>query len=455
MKSEDVHMELVDRYLSGQATSEEGEQLEQLMLENPQLRSDFLAYARIDAALPGAVGGDAELIEFNPNPVGISKKGNWLVWGPIAAAAVLLIGLFLGSGLLQNGSSDSSQVVARFGGLSDCRWVDAAKQIESGQRIKVGERLELSSGIAEVIFDTGARLELTGPTIIEIRSSNGGFLTMGEVHLVAETPESKGFTLETPISKFIDIGTAFTATVSPDGLSRLDVTEGEVDVIVDENVGPRRITAGQTMYVEPGERKIVTRLEAGDETPAFIFPTISPPSNSDYADVANGKASIRAIHRELEGSSLGGGPVSVLIDGEGQSKQDSPRQSAFFSSHWKGNYFLMDLGKPISISRINSYSWHQHNDIEEHRERARQRFTLYGFAGDEPPAVGNHGKTGWTRIARVNSDKLFHVNERLDRPAQQGCEISATSGDLGRFRYLLWHVKGSTFFGEFDVHGAP
>ena len=63
--------------------------------------------------------------------------------------------------------------------------------------------------------------------------------------------------------------------------------------------------------------------------------------------------------------------------------------------------------------------------------------------------------SAWTRITRVNSDQFFKVNERLDRPAQQACSITAASGNLGRFRYLLWHTKGSTFFGEFDVYGAP
>ena len=45
MKSHDEHMELVGRYLSGQGTVEEIAQLEVLMLDDPQLRADFLAYA--------------------------------------------------------------------------------------------------------------------------------------------------------------------------------------------------------------------------------------------------------------------------------------------------------------------------------------------------------------------------------------------------------------------------
>ena len=115
----------------------------------------------------------------------------------------------------------------------------------------------------------------------------------------------------------------------------------------------------------------------------------------------------------------------------------------------------MDLGRAISISRINSFSWHQHEEIEEHRERARQRFVLYGFAEDELPDLELPPRqSAWTRIARVNSDQFFRVNKRLDRPAQQACSITAANGNIGRFRYLLWEVKPSTFYGEFDVYGT-
>jgi hypothetical protein len=55
----------------------------------------------------------------------------------------------------------------------------------------------------------------------------------------------------------------------------------------------------------------------------------------------------------------------------------------------------------------------------------------------------------------VNTDESLHVEKRLDRPAQQACAISAESGDIGHFRYLLWEVRGGTFYGEIDVFSEP
>ena len=147
------------------------------------------------------------------------------------------------------------------------------------------------------------------------------------------------------------------------------------------------------------------------------------------------------------------GPASLLLDGAGQSNPNAPLESVFFRDHTSGA-FLVDLGHMVSISKINTYSWHQHHAIEAHRHRAQQRFTLYGYPDDTLPDLSRPlEETGWTRIARVHSDEFFHVNEPLDRPAQQASSITATQGEVGRFRYLLWDVKHHTFFGELDVHG--
>ena len=450
MNLRNEHLQLIDRYLSGLATASEVAQLEALMLADAQLRSDFLALARVDAALPGMIGNRGGLIAI---PEATSPTARWRRWLPLAAAAALVI--CAGGIWWQVNRADRREIVARFGELTDCRWVDSSTTVQSGDPIARGKRIELSAGSVEVLFNTGARLKLVGPVIVETRTENGVFLTMGEAHLVAETPKSKGFVIETPNSKFVDISTAFSATVSPDGLSRLEVSEGGVDVVLGGVSEAQRLNSGESLFVEPGEQKIMTRIEPGDGTAAFRFPTIEPPSSSDLADQSSGHASIRAARGSLGGDSSHSGPASVLIDGAGQSRQDSPRESAYFDST-AGGSVLLDLGQLIAIRRINSYSWHQHNVIKEHRERARQRFTLYGYAGEQVPDFSlAPEESGWTRIARVNSDQFFRVNEGLDRPAQQACSVSAAKGEIGRFRYLLWEVRPNTFYGEFDVYGSP
>jgi hypothetical protein len=121
------------------------------------------------------------------------------------------------------------------------------------------------------------------------------------------------------------------------------------------------------------------------------------------------------------------------------------------------------LGRTISIGRINSYSWHQNGTFADQRVRAVQKFTLYGFAGDQPPPTDRRlTESGWTLIARVNSDEFFRVAAPSDRPAQQACSITGAHGPVGRYRFLLWELQGTqgpnttdtnpTFYGEIDVH---
>jgi hypothetical protein len=436
VKSGDAKMELASRYLDGRATEAEVAELERLMRDDRQLREDFLAYARLDASLPVAIAGSSS--------VPLNRESSTLRMFPripvgIAAAMAII------TAVLAWKAKQAPEVVAQFVELEDCRWMEESFGVEKGDTLVAGQRVELSAGSVEILFKTGAKLQLLAPAIAKIRDKGCLFLSMGEARLVAETPEAKGFTIITPSSKFIDISTAFIATVSPDGLSRLDVSEGEVDVHLGGNAANRRLKAGEALYVEPGEKKILTRIEQGGGTKDFSFPTIPPPGTTDFADQSQGHA-----HAEVLGDLGKGADLGTLLDGKGQSRQDSPEESVYFTS--RAGSILIDLGQTVQVVKVNTYSWHQHNAIPEHRERARQKFTLFGFAGEQPPGLGTDPlESGWQRIARVNSDKFFHVLKRLDRPAQQACSISAAEGNIGQFSHLLIEIHSGTFFGEIDV----
>lgn len=56
--------------------------------------------------------------------------------------------------------------VAKFVALHDCRWMNSSEQLATGDVIRIGQRIELSAGSAEVLFTTGAKLKIVGPAII-------------------------------------------------------------------------------------------------------------------------------------------------------------------------------------------------------------------------------------------------------------------------------------------------
>ena len=267
----------------------------------------------------------------------------------------------------------------------------------------------------------------------------------------------------------MDLGTEFNVIASDDGHSQIGVVEGFVEVQLANGRQCRRLGVGESIEVEPGMPSVIARIEPGDGTPAFKFPTIEPPSNKDYADASQGHAHISVLRGKPQltsASGLGSGPVEVLLDGKGQSNADAPPESFFFANNSSG-LILLDLGKTIPVKKVNTYSWHKSREAPQKHVRAVQKYYLYGSNRATPPgADGNLAAAGWTFIAQVNTDEFFGFPQWEARPAQQAVSITAANGGpIGEFRYLLWdvrptvseaasHASDNTLYGEFDVYRA-
>jgi ferric-dicitrate binding protein FerR (iron transport regulator) len=456
--------DLISRYLAGASSDEEARRLSVELESDPEARAHYVRLARIHAVL--ATGRGQERRERAAAPAAIGQQP-WAVGLALAASfaglALLLVVAWSWRSAPRGGAEAPS--LAQVGTLAEARWVTAAATLAPGDALRRGARVELASGTAGLRFASGAVVTLIGPCIFEVTSGNGGFLLLGQLKARAETPASKGFTVQTRTARFVDVGTEFVAAASPDGQSRVDVTAGEVDVLVDGGAAPQRLRTGQALAVEAGRGQVFVRIESGEGTAAFRFPTIEPPSAADLADRSRGRATIRVARSNLHLTApIPSGSPERLLDGRGQSVADSPAESVFFDNNVSGA-LLLDLGAAHTLTKINIYSWHQALEFEN-RVRAVQKYTLFGFAGDMPPPVeGPLAAAGWVPIARVNSDDFFHVMEPVDRPAQQASSITGALGPIGRYRYLLWEVQptesrrgfflNNTFYAEFDVYGEP
>ncbi len=367
-----------------------------------------------------------------------------------------------------NPSGDSarswpSPFVARLA-AADCQWVDPEAALGEGALLSAGQKLELASGRVEIVFQSGAEVTLHGPAIFEIQSANSSFLTIGRLSARAATPESHGFTVHSRTAATVDLGTEFNIVASDDGHSQIGVVEGAVEVQLANGRERRRLGVGESIEVEPGAPSVIARIEPGEGTPAFKFPTIGPPSANDYADASQGHAHIRVLRGRIAVES---GPVEALLDGKGQSKPDSAEESFFFDDNTTG-MILLDLGRRIPVKKVNTYSWHRQEKIPLDHLRATQKYYLYGSSRATPPgADGNLAAAGWTLIAQVNTDEFFGFPQWAARPAQQAVSITAVNGGpIGEYRYLLWVVRptrsdevgaiatANTFYGEFDVYAV-
>lgn len=474
VRLEELLLESRPRVLS---TGERSE-LNDILRADPAARAHASRWLIDDAALADRLREATAAAIFQGEAVGLASVDGcrttgkpsgrtWRTWSSLgAAAALVLLGTALW--LLLAGPH---RMVARYGVLGACQWVRATDEPKTGDGLRPGETIELSAGSAEVLFDCGAVMTLHGPCIFEVESARSGFLMLGDAHTRAESPESKGFVLRTRLSRIVDLGTEFVTTVAADGRSCVEVTKGEVAVHLPGDKAPRHLRLGDSLSLEPGRARVMARIERGDGSPAFRFPTIEPPTDADYADAKQGQARFSVgngrLHRTMP-AARSSGPVEKLNDGRAQDAEDAPGESVFFADNTEGS-ILLDLGATVTIDKVNTYSWHERPHLREIRFRAQQRYRLYGSAADAPPSVtGDPDANGWTFIARVNTDEYFGVRELPDRPAQQACSITSQAGPLGRYRFLLWCVEpvllpdkkfqNHTFYGEFDVfahHWGP
>ncbi len=446
---------LIDSYLDGTIDDQGFARLKDGLRSDPGCRDAYLSAVRTDTLLREIAGKKEHIVS---EVLSNSDSRRPILW-MVGAVAACFMGLVLVIASLSNPSE------AEISKTSGAEWLIEARQ--PGEALQVGDTVELASGSVEILFRSGAETRLHGPARFEITSSNGGFLHYGEADSRADSLQSEGFSIQTLSGRFIDQGTEFLMTASRDGFSQMHVNSGTVDVEV-AGFSRQRFEQGSGLGVEPGEHPVMIRIEAGDESSAFQFPTIPPPSDLDWADQRQGQSTVELISEDRKGRvnlpHPNSGDQVRLIDGLGQTGPDKPNESLYFFDGAKGN-ILIDLGDEVPVARVHTYSWHLNAEFPDIRRRAVQRYTLWGATKNKPEGIPSETDTGgWTRIARVDTDAFFNVEREPDRPAQQACEILSSTPAIGDFRYLLFQViptpmpEGKaarhTFFSEIDVFTA-
>ena len=180
------------------------------------------------------------------------------------------------------------------------------------------------------------------------------------------------------------------------------------------------------------------------------FTAVPSLSSLDYADVNSGNGVTATAIGTLNGNS---GAASLLINGVGQSNNDVPGESVFFTGGTTDGKFLLDLNGSIAVGQINSYSRHTGN-------RTPQKYDVFGSNAVGAPGTGSDtvaGLTGlgWAHITGVNVGGGSHNGI-------VGVGISDDGGAIGTYRHLLFNIDppggfDNTFYGEIDVveHGLP
>jgi hypothetical protein len=140
----------------------------------------------------------------------------------IASSDSSIGGKSTSSGRKRSAADWQSRVAAYLGRTSNCVWT--APEISEGSGLAPGSRVALASGMAELIFDNGARVTAQGPCDLIVDDPQAFTLNVGDVSVQA----TFGFKVTTPSGIVLDLGTEFGVSVDNKGGSEVHVFKGEV-----------------------------------------------------------------------------------------------------------------------------------------------------------------------------------------------------------------------------------
>lgn len=130
----------------------------------------------------------------------------------------------------------------------DARWGTSTVSVRVGSALEPGW-LRLESGLAQVVFYSGARVVMEGPAELQLVSPTEAVCPAGR--LLVEVPEpARGFRLKTDQLEVVDLGTAFGINAAR-GRSEVHVFKGEVEVRVGAKA-KRTLGAGQAAAAQGG-----------------------------------------------------------------------------------------------------------------------------------------------------------------------------------------------------------
>ena len=196
----------------------------------------------------------------------------------------------------------------------------------------------------------------------------------------------------------------------------------------------------------PGVTVTTERIDSDEASAGWELTTLPRPTRNDAAS--------NAVFSILSGKSdPNGADLSVLHDGKVPTEDDAPGANFFFAAGTDGGQILVDLGTPIDIKEVNTYSWHGGT-------RGPQVYDLYVSDGQAANFKSHPAKEdtleacGWKRLAQIDTRPT-----NGESGGQYGVSISNAPGSIGTNRYLLFNIArtedrdgfGNTFLSEIDV----
>jgi hypothetical protein len=266
-------LHLIGDLINGTATPEQQARLNGLLTADAEARRMYRQYVHLHVALRayGArPGGPLQIGLAAPTRSGSAstprsrhRTGGKRVWwlaglsaAALIAAAVAVTAYFDLIGV-RGSDSPAPHAVASLTKALGARWGEDSNAPSVDAELQPGV-LELAEGLVEITLRSGARVVLEAPAEIDLLGPGSAILSRGRA-VVHVPPKARGFSLETPHARLIDLGTEFGVGVRGNGDTEVQVFQGSVI----------------TQWKGPGGEPVDQRLEAGR---AIRIDTQSPTS---------------------------------------------------------------------------------------------------------------------------------------------------------------------------------
>lgn len=228
---------------------------------NPDLFSQLTAQAascRLDNNKPAS---RARILPLHPL---VPPRRRGLAQVLALAACLVLVAWGVWSMWFKNPGATST-AVAMLTRTVDAQWGQTRVAPRVGGALDPGT-LRLRSGLAQVVFYSGARMVIEGPAELQIVSSVEAFCPSGRL-LLEVPPPAHGFRLKTAQLNVVDLGTSF--GINADGSqSEVHVFKGKVE-LVSTTAAKRSLDKGQAAVVQgKGEPRF---MAASPENFASLF----------------------------------------------------------------------------------------------------------------------------------------------------------------------------------------
>ena len=286
------------------------------------LRRDEAAFerefrSRVEAEAIAAVDGGADSDGFADRVAGRlrrSKIARFLLASTAAAAAIALAAVFIFAG------ADHVVEIVR---------TEATEWQPEGSEIAVGQRISFQSGLVELRYSSGVRVVIEAPADFEISGRNRGYLHYGKLVAEVDDASARGFVIDGPAGRLVDLGTKFAVEVDWEGDMEVHVIEGKVDATANGGTTSHlvkdqalRLFGGKASPMEADAGKFITQMPSyRNQPPRFVRWSFDDGGDSPHIAKNSGRDlaqdSADAKFRSFSGRRSGPVRISDAPFGEG------------------------------------------------------------------------------------------------------------------------------------------